>query len=132
LSGGAIEHALAVGAELAGSALIAAFTAVLEVDLQVSANTGAIGKTRRTNALAADTLFATSAFRATSTAIIGVGVGIDTGARTLGLSGGAVEYALAIGAELTGGTFFIAAATMIEIELGIDACTGTIGEVGWA
>jgi hypothetical protein len=39
---------------------------------------------------------------------------------------------LAIGAELTGGTFFIAAATMIEIELGIDACTGTIGEVGWA
>jgi hypothetical protein len=47
------------------------------------------------------------------------------------LSGGTVQDTDAVGAELTGGTFFSAATAVVDIIDGIDTDTGAIGEARW-
>jgi hypothetical protein len=64
---------------------------------------------------------APGASRAATTAIIEVCVEVDAGARAGGLTAWAIEYALAIGADLAGNALIGAFAAMIEVAFGIDA-----------
>jgi hypothetical protein len=132
LSIGAVENALAVGAELTGCAFSTADTAVVEVIGQVLADTGAIGETGGADAFARSTDHAAGAFSAAGSAVIGITFGIDTGARASGLSIGAIENALAVGAELTGCALSTADTAVVEVIGQVLADTGAIGETGGA
>jgi hypothetical protein len=77
--------------------------------------------------LAGSTDHATGAFSTATAAIIDIISQINARAGTLGLSGGAVEYTLAVRAELTGDAFVTTGSTVIEIGVEIAADTGAIG-----
>jgi hypothetical protein len=90
LSGGAVEDACAVGAELTGCTFFVAGTAMSEIYLEIAADARTIGEISGTDTLRISTFFAASTFSAAGTTVIRIGIGIDAGTRTSGLSGGAV------------------------------------------
>jgi hypothetical protein len=101
LSSGAVEDAFTAGTQLTGSTFSAANTTVVEVGRQIATDTRAIGQTGWAGAFATCADHAAGAFSGAGSAVIWVTGGIDAGARTGGLSSGAVEDAFAVGAELT-------------------------------
>jgi hypothetical protein len=121
LSGGAIEDTHAIGAELTRCAFVIASSAVFEIYFEVATDTRAIRESRGASTRAIGTEFAAGAFDTTVSAVIWIAFGIDAGAGASGLSGGAVEYALAVRAELTGGAFITTGSTVFEIGFEIAA-----------
>jgi hypothetical protein len=79
------------------------------------ADTRAVGKTGGADAFAGSADHAAGAFSAAGAAVIGVASGIDARARASGLSGGAIEYAHAVGAELTGCALRTASTAVVEV-----------------
>jgi hypothetical protein len=64
--------------------------------------------------------------------VIGVSFSIDARAGTSCLSGGTIEYTLAIGAELAGGAFGITGSAVVEVSFSVNADARAIGQTGGA
>jgi hypothetical protein len=99
LTGGAVEYALAIGAELTGGAFITTGSTVIDLNFGIGADTEAIGEISRTCAISAGTDLTTAAFIAAGSTVIGVAVGIDTRAGAGDLTAGAGDHALAVGTD---------------------------------
>jgi hypothetical protein len=93
LSGGAIENALAIGANLSGGAFFSASTAVIEIGLGIKADTRTIGKTGGASAFSTGADLTAGAFSAASATVIEIYLRIDTRARASDLAGGAIKDA---------------------------------------
>lgn len=76
------------------------------------------GATQNACAIGAD--LARSTFVFAFAAVVDIGVEVATDSRTVGQSGLAGDHTRRVGAYLTGGAFFAAGTTIIEVSFGID------------